>query len=124
MIGTLLALSLLLSSLLSSSSLSQLSLRNSSLIAILSTSLSTNLSINQLEYSVVILWKCTLSKDWSTQSTISRANSIFCRKVGFVSIGEKGLLLLPPSIPCSYLNCLKSLSPLLKVALRNPTRKI
>ena len=70
------------------------------------------------------LMKVNLTKDWSTRLAISKPNSIFFTKVGFVSTGEKYLILLPLGIPCSYLNCLKSLSPLYKVALHNPTRKM
>ena len=53
-----------------------------------------------------------------------QSQQMFCTKVGFMSMGVKGLLPLPLGIPYSYLNCLKSLSPLYKVALCNPTRKI
>ena len=41
-----------------------------------------------------------------------QTNSMFYTEEGFVSTRVKGLVLLPPGIPCSYLNYLKSLSPL------------
>ena len=73
--------------------------------------------VNNLVYQLVRVFcshlvKVNLTKDWSTRLAISKPNSMFCIELGFMSIGEKGLLLFPPSIPCSYLNCLKSLSPL------------